>query len=107
MVASEQKAVVAAPSMRPMAASMPESSSSVSSSTVPGVEELPEPGQRVARVVGLVDHDLPAGGGGGRHCSTVRNATATLWPPKPNELFRREQLAVGQVAWLTADDVEA
>ena len=51
------------------------------------VEELPEPGQRVARVVGLVDHDLPAGGGGGRHCSTVRNATATLWPPKPKELF--------------------
>jgi len=36
MVASEQNATEVAPSIRPMAASMPESSSGVISSTVPG-----------------------------------------------------------------------
>ena len=58
IVASEQNATDVAPSMRPIAASMPESSSAVMSSTVPASNSWPEPGQRVARVVGLVDHDL-------------------------------------------------
>ncbi len=47
MVASEQKATDVAPSMRPIAASIPESSSSVMSSTVPGSNSWP------SRVSGL------------------------------------------------------
>ncbi len=47
MVASEQNATDVAPSIRPIAASIPESSSSVMSSTVPGSKSIP------SRVSGL------------------------------------------------------
>ena len=80
----------------------------VISSSVPSSKNCREPGQRVARVVGAWStHDLrPGRRVGGGHAARSGTARATLWPPKPNELFSAEQLAVGQLARLAADDVE-
>src|SRR5215207_8916256 len=108
MVASEQKATEVAPSMRPIAASMPESSSGVISSTDPGSKSW------ASRAAGLRGSSALAAG----LAVTVvgAGAVAVIWSDRPEregdvvaaeaEGVVEAEAALGQASGLAADHVE-
>ena len=103
-----RSATTGLPSTRPIAASMPESSSAVI-----GVHEPPSK-RASRRTRGLRGSRSTARVGAawsGRSAMTVTQALlkarATLWPPKPNELFSAAIAPLGSGRGLAGGDVEA